>query len=175
MADLQSLKVPVFAGINDTPIEPSTAQAGNGSHLVNKFNLLVDNAESEITNLQDYINSLANNPTPPLAEKWVVVEDDYTAESGNKVVFKTNQPGLKSTYFLNLPSSPPLGSYVSFINTNQSITVEVINFDKFNGGYATRIYVQDAYKLRTLIYIGQDIGWIPTTVDDYTKEYGGGS
>ncbi len=172
--DIQQLKVPTFEDVNDEPTAPTSTKAGNGSHLILQHNLLVDSTEQAINDLQDSLNSLPTNSAS--ANNWIVVENDYIANPGDKIVFKTNQPvSGKSIYYLNLPSSPPLGTNISFINTNGSIIVDVRNFSKFNGGYAIRIYTQDAYKLRTLVYVGQGIGWLPTTPDDYLKEYGGGT
>jgi hypothetical protein len=42
MTDLNSFKVPIFPGVNDAPLPPNATRGGNGSHLIEKFNGLID-------------------------------------------------------------------------------------------------------------------------------------
>lgn len=161
--DLQSLKVPVFPDINDTPTPPTSTSAGNGSHLIFQYNSLVSSLQTVISNLLEQVSG-----------NWQVVSDDRLAVPGDKIVFKTNQPiSGKTTYYLDLPSNPSIGTPVTFINTNPAIAIGVRNFggvfNGFNG--ILEASVQEAYVTRTLIYTGTEIGWIPTAADDYTKVF----
>jgi hypothetical protein len=166
--DIQYTKIPIFEDVNDTPVVPTATNAGNGSHFIRQYHQLIDETESSINTLESDVNLAFRK----LNLDWVVVQNDYIATPGDKVVFKTNAPlPGKTTYYLNLPSSPPLGTNITFINTNLSITIEIRNFGRFNGDSPIRIYTKDSYKTRTLVHAGTDIGWIPTTPDDYTKEF----
>lgn len=161
--DFENTKVNVFSDVNDTPIEPTQTNAGNGSHLIQQHNKLVSSTEAAINNLLSQVG-----------KDWQVVNSDYTANQGDKIVFKTNQPlSGKATYYLNLPSSPPVGSSVTFININPSIILAVRNFGGMFNGFSgvVEASVQDSYVTRTLVYTGGQVGWMPTATDDYTKTF----
>lgn len=74
MSDFSSRKVPVFPGINDIPVQPTAELAGNGSDLINRYNNLVQDLESEFNQLAQassktllpldqnfYVNSASGN------------------------------------------------------------------------------------------------------------------
>lgn len=168
--NIQYVKVPIFEDVNDIPVAPTATTAGNGSHLVEQYNNFVDETEGYINSLSSGIDELFLRSQ----DSWIVVNDDYPAAPGDKIVFNTFQP-IKVIYYLDLPSSPPLGTSVTFINTNASVTVELRNFQRFNGGYEIRLYIQDQYIERTIIFVGGGIGWLPTTPANYLAEYGTGT
>lgn len=164
--NLQSYKIETFAGINDQPIAPIATKAGNGAHLIKQYNEIVDLLEGYLGDLEESINQLS-------ASNWVVVTNDYTANAGESIAFNTYNPeDGKTEFILTLPNNPPIGSQVSFINTNQDIKILISGFNSFMGRSASSVSlsIKDAYILRTLVYIGND--WIPATTDNYIKYYG---
>lgn len=164
--DFSNTKIPVFPDVNDTPIEPTATGAGNGSHLIQQYNNLVNSVEVVINDLQDSITDL-------ISSNWEIVEDDYVASSNDKIVFNTNQPIVgKNIYYLYLPNNPTSGNTVSFINTNPSIQIEIKLATEeilFEGTYLARLYLADQYIEHKLIYV-PNIGWISTNSDNYLKE-----
>ena len=65
MPNLQSLKIPIFQGINDIPRAPSAELGGNGSHMVKAFNDLIDrlNVLTEVWDDESnfYIHTVSGN------------------------------------------------------------------------------------------------------------------
>lgn len=57
MVDLSAHKIPVFAGINNVPREPTAQLAGNSSNLIDKHNNLTDALEAELNALPSPPNS----------------------------------------------------------------------------------------------------------------------
>lgn len=49
--DFNQFKVPVFPNINDKPVEPTAAKAGNGADLIYRLNSLIDKLESSLNSL----------------------------------------------------------------------------------------------------------------------------
>lgn len=162
--NLQSYKIETFTGINDQPVAPTTTKAGNGAHLIKQHNELVDLLEGYLGNLEESISQSS-------VSNWVVVTNDYTANPGESIVFNTYIPEEGKTEFaLTLPNNPPIGTPVSFINTNQDIKIIINGFNSFKGQSDIGLSIKDAYILRTLVYIGDQ--WIPVTTDNYIKYYG---
>lgn len=103
---------------------------------------------------------------------WTIIADDYTASPGEKIVAYTND-GVNRT--ITLPTGMPDGTEIQIINTNFSVTISVdLNGVKFKGLYNTNLEFSTAYKAATLVYIGVNIGWIPTVDDLFTTVSSGG-
>jgi hypothetical protein len=66
MVDFSPAKIPIIAGINDTPLEPNFNNNGkgcNGSYFLAKFHLHVDLTEDSINDLLDMINGIVVGDT----------------------------------------------------------------------------------------------------------------
>ena len=50
MINYQNKKVPIFTGINDTPIAPTPEQGGNISHFYDLYNFIVDVVQATVNN-----------------------------------------------------------------------------------------------------------------------------
>lgn len=59
--DLAPYKIQTFTGINDIPREPTAIKAGNGSHVISKFNSFVDVVSDKVDFIQDDIIRLGNS------------------------------------------------------------------------------------------------------------------
>lgn len=57
MADFNSLKIATFSGVNASPIAPTATSPGNASHLIAKFNALVDSLGGEFSALENQIEN----------------------------------------------------------------------------------------------------------------------
>lgn len=167
MADFQYTKIPVFAEINDAPVAPTEAKAGNGSHLIQQYNYLVDDVESEVSGNASRIASLDSK----VRGTWIVINNDAYTQAGQRILFKTNSPiSGKTVYNLFLPDSPEEGTTVSFINTNASIQIELKQYTGetfYKSIYYKRLYIADEYVVHTLLYAGVELGWIPTNNETY--------
>jgi len=68
--DLSNKKVSVFSGINDVPVAPTSTSPGNGSHIINQYNGLVDavevilNSISPASHTHWHIDSIVTSGTP---------------------------------------------------------------------------------------------------------------
>ena len=166
--DANLYKIPVFEDVNDRPIAPSANSPGNGSHLIQQHNGLVNAVESAIAEVKASVGTLFSKSL----DRWVITEDDYAASSGEKVIFLTNQPIVgKFVYYLYLPDNPRPGDSISFLNTNQSIEIELkpqLDEIYFQGTYYQRLYLADLYKQHTIVYT-QQIGWISTNNEIYSN------
>jgi hypothetical protein len=77
MADYQGYKIQTFTNINDSPVAPTATTAGNGSHLINRYNgaleaiqvdvnqlqgqnALITNLQGTLTTIQTNVNQLQN-------------------------------------------------------------------------------------------------------------------
>jgi hypothetical protein len=49
MIDLSAYEIPVFSGVNDISIAPTATKGGNISHFYNKYNNLIAQLETIIT------------------------------------------------------------------------------------------------------------------------------
>jgi hypothetical protein len=169
--DLSGTRVPIFTGINDTPVTPTATKAGNGSHLIRAHNRLADDVQDALDTLEEPILKVA---------KWRVVQPtgaDYAvnSEPGQKIVAKTN-PGYPLTVYL--PYNPPVGSWLSFINTNPSVNIILASDFYFAGSYIVSASFSTIYTDVTLVFLGNDggIGWIPSKPKDFfTLQFGSGS
>lgn len=165
--DLQQIKVPVFEDVNDQPTAPTASSPGNGSHLIKQYNSLVTAVEQYIGTVQEDVTAL----TQKSVNRWTVTDNDFYASAEDRVIFYTNQPiANKSVYYLYLPNNPAPGTSVGFINTNQSIEIELKPISGeiyFQGTAYQRLYIADMYKHHTIVFT-QQIGWVSTNNDVYS-------
>jgi hypothetical protein len=52
MGNYQGYKIQTFPNINDSPVAPTATAAGNGSHLIARYNEALDAIAKDISNLQ---------------------------------------------------------------------------------------------------------------------------
>lgn len=155
--DFESLKIPVFTGINDNPVEPTKTKAGNGSHLIGAINTLIDETVDALNNLQYGLDHLL----PPI-NNWKIIPTDaveYYAQPGDKIVIAST--GTDRNFTIHLPSNPPEGTEISLIKTSDSDTVQIGYNGKFCNDYPYQLFLADRYRLATVIWTGDSFGWIP--------------
>ncbi|AFZ31632.1 hypothetical protein Glo7428_3145 [Gloeocapsa sp. PCC 7428] len=155
--DFEYLKIPVFTGINDNPVEPTETKAGNGSHLIQVINNLVDETVDGLNNLQYGLEHLL----PPI-NNWKLISTeviDYYAQPGEKIVIIST--GIDQNVNVYLPSNPPEGTEISLIKTSDSDTVQIQYNGKFCNDYPSQLFLADRYRLATVIWTGDSFGWIP--------------
>ncbi len=111
--ELPDPKVPVFPGVNDSPIAPTALTAGNGAHLIQQHNLLVD-----------ILNFTLNAPSEPNSYPSLnkVLTEDITlyVDSANG---NDNNDGLSAeTAFISLQKASAIAaSYFNPFNCNRII------------------------------------------------------
>jgi hypothetical protein len=69
MTDLTNKKVPIFTGINDTPIAPTSSSGGNISHFYGLYNGLIDEVEGAIGANTTNLSALTNYVYDDLLEQ----------------------------------------------------------------------------------------------------------
>lgn len=97
MPDLSNLKIPVFTGINDTPVAPIATKAGNGSHLISKFNSLVETVEQIPT----------SNSTSKWKTKNPTTENNLAVDGDKLLVIASGE--------IRLPVPTAVGNMVEFL------------------------------------------------------------
>lgn len=159
--DFSSYRVPVFSGINDNPIAPTSSKAGNGSHLISLYNNLIAQLETSFKELKDESSGRST--------EWTVIDCDYNyPDSGSFVPSRLDS----SIYILNstarailidVPYSSLIqGNYLTFANTNESITINInLNNRKYKGQEVERLSFLPAFSEGTIIYTGDNLGWMP--------------
>lgn len=70
MVDLSTKKIPVFTGINDNPVAPTSTAGGNGSHLIRRYNELVDLVQAQLNQTVEVTDTLVDEVT--LAEATLI-------------------------------------------------------------------------------------------------------
>lgn len=160
--NFDSLKVPVFTNINDSPTAPTSIKGGNASHLISLYNNFVDSTQQALNSLLSSANNSGNQNSSSSTE-WIVVNNDYEASSNQKVIFANYNPpsGVFEQHF-TLPAPQP-GLTASFISTNASIDI-VVNFNghPFGGAfYYRKVYLTGKdFTQIDFIYIDNSLGWI---------------
>lgn len=101
MVDLTPYKISIFPNINDLPLAPSASVAGNGSHIINRINALIDALNIELESLQQGGNGGSSNGVPGITYDSVgdaILIDKYTQFSnrltGNKLSVDGSQRQL---------------------------------------------------------------------------------
>ena len=148
--DLQDFKIPTFAGINRNPVAPTATKAGNGSHLVQQYNGLVDKVQDSIST------------------NWIIIDsatEPYQISSSQKIV---NFDYSGSSLVLKCPESPTPGTFFIAMNTNPAVEIEITNYGfRFNGQTdIQRVYFTAELEPILFLYTGDDRqGWISTHRD----------
>lgn len=163
--DIDFFTVPVFTDVNNTPIEPTATNAGNGSHLIKKHNDLVESVAFEIDTLNEYVQGVDSLTKG----NWVVVNDSYTASPGEKIVVNINNDSVsRPSYDLILPTNPPVGSFITYLSTTVAKVIDIKNYNKINSNsFYTRVFTDDQFVVRTLVYLDDTQGWSTITGFNY--------
>lgn len=163
--DLSSSLVPVFPGINDSPVAPTESKGGNGSHLVGVYNELITSLQSALNTLDSKVNNLS---------KYTILSEstDYSVSSGELLIVENSGAGFASINIL-LPVLPAPGTWFSVLNFNAAITIDFLNFDKYRGSYPLRIFFNNDSEEIKLIYVNSDYGWMPDKLEVIQTEFGG--
>lgn len=175
--DFTGFKVPVYSGINDSPVAPTTTKGGNASHLISLYNSFIDNTENELNQIIDALNSIDTNSGSGATQgssNWIITNNSYTANKGEKVFFAVNQPPFGvSEVSLTLPPRNEIGITVSFASSNGGFPVRLQSFgSSFNGNYYQGIYLQNHdFKQIDLLYAGGTLGWVCLQRDLLSYEY----
>lgn len=152
--DPTELQVPVFTGINDEPIVPTNTNAGNGSDLISRHNLLV-------TRVVSAFNSISGGSSQ-FFPSWRIVENMNSMFSVNDKDRVLIDPTLNvdvALFLINAPLYPGFG--FSVLSTNLAINVTILGISKFNGNSLSneKIHFSNTPRILEFIYINSSIGW----------------
>lgn len=158
--DFSSLLVPVFPGINDSPVAPTASKAGNGSHIIGLYNELVNSLETALNSLES-------------AGKHIILDQptDYSVVGNENLIVFSNDTGFSSINIL-LPSTPTPGAWVSILSSNAATTVELLNYGKYESQQPLRVFLENDYEAVKLTYINSDFGWMPNKKEVLQTEFG---
>ena len=155
--------VNIVTGINDEPIPPSSTRAGNGSHLIAKYNDFV------------YVVQAALNSTPENVPQCVITATGHLCEPGSRVVVVDDGVNDNPLY---IPANPPPGTECSIMHVprGKEVTIRVDNNNPFlyKGSLVTVLVFSLVFEFASLIYIGQpegieiDFGWVPNNDAAFT-------
>ena len=111
MVDYQNRKVPIFTGINDAPIAPTSSSGGNISHLYDLFNTLIDLLQADITTIEsaatvDYSSDiLALQNADTNFQQLINTNTTNLATNSNSITQNTTSIGTINTSLGNLTTS----------------------------------------------------------------------
>lgn len=148
------LQVPIFTGINDDPIVPTDASAGNGSDLISRHNLLV-------TRIVSAFSSIAGGSSSTTGT-WRILEDInsiFSVNDKNRILI---DPTLGVDVALSLSSAQVYPGFgFSVLSTNPPIKVSILGISRFSGNSPSgeEIYFSNNPKTIEFIYINSNIGW----------------
>lgn len=155
MTDLTNLKIQTFSGINDSPIAPTASKAGNGSHLIQQINSLIDALSVTSSN-----------------SNWSVVSNinNYNVQSNDQLLLP-RAPGDESPFIVNLPTNFQLGESFKFIKNSPNLLEINSSGSYVNGQYPSRVLVQNVeHEIITCIWNGT--GWSISPTDLISIEPG---
>jgi len=115
-------KIQTFSGINDTPLAPTSTVAGNGSHLISKLNLCLDNLQTDIPAITLRLDNIdiALATVPVLGN--FVFENNSTQGvirySGSEVLWTLNYVENNEARFSTIILRPDQISFENWDNNN---------------------------------------------------------
>lgn len=147
-SDFDEFKVSVFPNINDKPVEPTSSKAGNGAHIISQFNGLLDR----------------------LATPWRIINSNYTALLGDKIIIDTN--GVTSDIIVTLPEDPPACTPVTLIRYGSDGVVRIhLNGARYDQGLLGEVKLETAAEEVTLIFLSVSYGWMPNRSNLVVVDY----
>ena len=144
MVDYQNRKVPIFTGINDAPIAPTSTSGGNISHLYDLFNTLIDLLEADITTIAsnaavDYSTDITNLQSS-IATLQTTTSNNTTSINSNTASITTNTGDITTlnTNFSSLQTSVTnngnlIGSLDGRVSTTET---DILTLNQSLGGVA---------------------------------------
>ena len=129
-------KIEIFSGINDTPREPTSTKAGNGSHLINKFNSFVDAASEKIDLVSDDINRIGNT-NEYLGDRITELDDKIKP----KLIQKPPTGGFNSYAIIDDSTS----SVSAYLTQNSGIRVQLSRHNYFSVSCTLWLDYQNKY------------------------------
>lgn len=108
----EELTIQVFPNINDKPIAPTASKAGNGSHMVNQFNKLVE---------QVFSNNVGG-----ASDQWSIISTSREVETKERLLIAYSG---ESVFRLPLPNDFNVGDYFSVIFV-AGLALQITTVDK---------------------------------------------
>lgn len=146
---LESFVIDVFTGINDNPIPPNPTRAGNGSHVVSKFNGLIN----FLTQVINIIDAKVNKNIA-----WKPITQNYVASIGDRIVLYGG-----GTIVVQLPPAQDIssGDTISLIKADERVQVKIDSSNVYIlGNSYSNIFIDTLGEPIYLIYLGEGTGWI---------------
>ena len=113
MVDINSNKIPIYPGINDSSIAPTLEQGGNISHFYAQFNSALEKLESAINTLESQVTTLENTTSE---------ENPVTAQEIDLI--KARLRYFEMDYNGYVPYIMPFRISIEDADVSQTITVE---------------------------------------------------
>lgn len=160
--------VPVFSGINDAPVAPTSTKAGNGSDIVARHNELIVKTTSYFEEISNRVRVLENAPPPTSSStppaKWRQISTGSTStnvvNNDKLFLFGTQSPVRSIRY--QAPAVYPPDNFFEFTVLNRSNCNLVCNLTKYENQNVSDVFVDaGTNKPVTFIYL-TGIGWIST-------------
>lgn len=191
--DFSLCYVPVFTGRNDVPSPPTADKAGNGAHLIEKHNRLVDDATNYSNATEQLLNSfttdlnsvgarliefsgridaIAANSAGATPKKWRLVRNNsqQSEPKDKEEVLFIGQFNPIQEIGLNVPYPPD--SLYEFTVLNRSNCSIYLPLYMYDGVRVRHAYLDAAIqKPISFIFIDEVIGYICTDPDSLRPIY----
>lgn len=160
--DFSHLTIPTFPGINDTPIEPTETKAGNGSHLISKFNDFLSESYAIINFINDSVSELQNNPPAP-PDRWIGINDGYNLQSPSEKLFLYGQFNPATDRTIVFHYEPSFFASVRIFNSS-NCNIRISMYGRFQEQDINFVYVDSSPTPKEVgfIWLDSSIGWICT-------------
>lgn len=158
--DISPQSIATYTNINDTPIEPTATKAGNGAHLIQQYNGLIELTKFNLEELDGRITQLATNP-PTQFEKWIPITNNLNLPPSAKVFLNgTIAGGLDQTIIFAF--QPGFNASVRVFNSS-NCNIKIMLYGVFNGAPCESVYVDaNTNKEVGFIWVNADTNWIAT-------------
>lgn len=162
--DKAEYKVEIYPNVNEQPVAPSPSKAGNGSHLISKFNALIDILESKLIDQQSQIDSLIASAGGK--SSWIAIDSGYSAQFNDSVLILPST-GLS----IMLPENPLVGTYVEFLKIDEEtvVSLDLSSNQKINNSFGWDTIKLTSFKKRSILIWTDNInkGWLPIDENDF--------
>lgn len=159
MPNLQPFKTPIYTGINDAPVAPTSSKGGNGSDLIDRVNKLIDAVETALNaspgvSISDWrvtmpastdnaklriyflncTESKVINDSPlwlyfPTLVKTYLVDTDFTPGNELNITELIQANGIGYYFFILETTNNNVKGTTSFWNVNASPKGAIKSFD----------------------------------------------
>lgn len=161
--DWNSVTIPVYPEINDLPSPPTETKAGNGSHLIDRFNAFIYGVAEETSRIEQIASIAYGRIINESRYRWYEIypETELTNMGEKRYLYGDIQGYTEYTVIFPAPQS--YNCSITLFN-GSNINLKIILPQSFYQNQNIEALYLDANsnKLVEFVYYGGVIGWFST-------------